>query len=170
MRSPNSSEVSIPPTLGGGTLVTDRPALIIDISLRKHAAQLAFPGASRMTGCATRATFGLGLRHQHLRPIHLHVQVWNRRASDDRKPELLAALDVLLLPGLNVCSDRFGGSSYRLRSHFPICPELELLAALSKRRLASDSCEHAPNAGREIVLPMASGTSSGNCPLSHAGH
>ena len=48
-----------PTNIGGGTLVTDRPALIIDISLRKHAAQLAFPGASRLTGCATRATFGL---------------------------------------------------------------------------------------------------------------
>src|SRR5215471_4014270 len=56
-----------PTNVGGGTLVTDRPALIIDISLRKHAAQLAFPAVSQLTGCATRATFGLGLHHQHLR-------------------------------------------------------------------------------------------------------
>jgi len=62
-----------PANIGGGTLVTDRSALIIDISLSKHAAQLAFPGASRLTGYATRATFSLGLHHQHLRPIHLHV-------------------------------------------------------------------------------------------------
>src|SRR5215467_5347087 len=88
MRSPNSSEVSIPPTLGGGTLVTDRSALIIDISLRKHAAQLAFPGASRLTGCATRATFGLGLHHQHLRPIHLVCRrclwYWKRNRCADQ--------------------------------------------------------------------------------------
>ncbi len=82
----------------------------------------------------------------------MYVHVWDRRASDGRKPELLAVLDVLLLPGLNVCSDRFGGSFYRLGSHFQICQELELLATLSKRRLVSDGCEHAPNAGREIRL------------------
>src|SRR5713101_4575956 len=50
--------------IGGGILVTDRPALIIDISLRKHAAQFAFPGASRLTVCSTSATFGLGLHHK----------------------------------------------------------------------------------------------------------
>jgi hypothetical protein len=114
--------------------------------------EFLFPSGMWVTWGSTIATFGLGLYHKYLRPIHLHVHVWDRRASDGRKPELLAALDVLLLPGLNVGSDRFGGSFYRLGSHFQICQELELVATLSKRRLASDGCEHAPNAGREIRL------------------
>src|SRR5205823_15135768 len=91
------------------TLIPQRPAPIIDIGLRKHGAQFAFAGSSGLAWGSTGPAFGLSLHHKHLRPIHLHVQVRNRRASHGRKMELLGVLDTFLLPDLNISADRFGG-------------------------------------------------------------
>lgn len=66
--------------------------------------------------------------------------------------ELLGTLDVLLLPGLNVFPDRFGGPLDGFGGDFQVCQKLHLLAAPGKGRLAPNGCEHTPHAGGEIRL------------------
>src|SRR5580692_6557175 len=138
--------------IGGGTLVAQRPALIIDTGLCKHASQFAFSGARRLAWCSTRAAFGLGRDYKNLRSIHLHVQMRDRSASHRWQTELFGTSDVLLLSALNVGSDRFSRPLDGFGRHFQVCQELELYAAWSKRGLTADGCQHAPYAWREIRL------------------
>jgi len=74
----------------------------------------------------------------------------DRRASYHWEQELLGAPDILLLSSLNICTNRLGGPLDRFGGHLQACQEPELFAALSERRLASDGCQQAPYAGREI--------------------
>ena len=118
----------------------------------KHSAQFALSGTSWLTWDSTGPAFGLRLHHKQLRPIHLYVHIGDRWAGDDREIKLLGTPDVLLLPGLNVRSDRFGDPLDRLGSDLQIRQQVELFPTLSKRRLASNGCQHAPHAGGEIRL------------------
>jgi hypothetical protein len=86
--------------------------------LCEHRAEFAFAGASRLAWGSTGPAFGFGLRHEHLRSIHLNVQVRNRWTRNDRKMKLPGALDNFLLPDLNIFTNRFGGSLYRFSGNY----------------------------------------------------
>src|SRR5215472_8845663 len=87
-------------------LISHRAALIIHIGLREYRTQLALARACGPTWRSPRTAFGLGLHHEHLRAVHLYIEIGNRRASHGRERELFGAMDVLLLPGFNVFSNR----------------------------------------------------------------
>jgi hypothetical protein len=86
--------------------------------LCEHRAEFAFASASKLAWGSTGPAFGFGPHYKHLRSIHLNVQVWNRRTSNGRETELLGAPNILLLPYLNIFSNRFGGSLDRLSGNF----------------------------------------------------
>ena len=74
------------------------------------------------------------------------------RAHDGREAELLGAPNVLLLPSLDVGSDRLSGPFQRFGGDLQVGQELELGAPWSKGHLTADSGQHAPHAGREVCL------------------
>jgi hypothetical protein len=91
-------------------LIAHGPALVIDSGLREHGTEFTFARASGLAWGFTGPAFGFGLHHKNLRSVHLDVEVRNRRASHGRETELLGAMDIFLVPDLNICSNRFGGS------------------------------------------------------------
>jgi hypothetical protein len=100
-------------------LIPHRPALIINSSLREYGAEFALASTGGLTRRSPCAACGLGLHHKHLRPIHLYVKIWNRRASSDREMEVFGTLNIFLLPAFNVCSDGFGRTLDRFRWLWP---------------------------------------------------
>ena len=120
--------------------------------MRERDPQFAFAGTSGLAWGSTGPVLGFGLPHRHLCPIHLNVQVRNRRAGNGREVELLGAPDIFLLSGLNIFSDRFGYPLDRFSRNVYAGQELHLVPALSEGRLAAHRREHAPHAWGEVCL------------------
>jgi len=61
--------------------------------------------------------------------------------------KLFGTLNIFLLPGFNIFSDRFGSPLDRLSRHFQASQEFHLVPPLSKGRLAAYRRKHAPYTG-----------------------
>ncbi|MBI4905327.1 MAG: hypothetical protein HY820_16960 [Acidobacteria bacterium] len=126
--------------------------MLIDTGLSEHTAQFAFAGACWLPWASAGTALGFRLHREYLCAIHLHIQVWDRAVCDYWETKLLGRLDILLLPGLDVGSNGFGGPLDRFRGDLQVGQEFELVACWNKGSLAADGSQHASHAGREIRL------------------
>lgn len=68
--------------IGGGALVTHRPALVVNDGLGEHAAEFDFARVCRLAFHLTGAAFGFRLHYRHAGAIHFDAEDWDRGSAD----------------------------------------------------------------------------------------
>ena len=100
--------------------IADGVALLIPFGLREHASQLGLPRVGRSPFRLARPTHGFLFHYGHAGSIQLYIQKRNRLSDDHRQIQLHGPLNLFLLAGGDIFTNRLCRSLHGFGGHLQI--------------------------------------------------